>query len=294
MMKIGCFALIQPFATISRQFELLREMGIEYADLTDSHNGGSLGVEYGFTSSVSLDSHPERIQAIARAAGVRLSAFCAHANLLDPPSPDIYGTNEIIKAIRLAQLLNISNVITTEGDPKTAFGHNLTPEQRIFAIRERLQAPIEWAHELGVQLLIEPHGVVTSRIETMAQLLDELGHEDTVGVCLDTGNSWLGGSEPLDYVRRFDRRIKHVHWKDMGEEWLPQRGSVFGCGMGTIALGDGLVGVQGIVEALLEIGFNGETTLEIAGVENVLLSLQRLQDWGATTAEDARPVAADA
>jgi len=293
-MKIGCFALIQPFATMARQFAILRQMGIEYADLTDSHDGGSLGVEYGFTPSVSLDSHPERLRAMARAAGVQFSSFCAHANLLDPPSPDVYGTTEIIKAIRLASLLHIPNVITTEGDPKTAFGHSLTPEQRIFAIRERLQAPIEWAHELGVQLLIEPHGVVTSQTETMAQLLDELGHEDIVGVCLDTGNSWLGGSEPLDYVRRFGRRIKHVHWKDMGEEWLPQRGAIFGCGMATIALGDGVVGVQKIVEALLEAGFDGETTLEIAGVENVVLSLQRLQDWGAIAAEDTRPVAADA
>jgi inosose dehydratase len=293
MFKIGCFALIQPFTTMSRQFELIREMGIEYADLTDNHNGGSLGVEYGFTSSISLDSHPERIRAMARAAGVQLSAFCAHANLLDPPSPDVYGTNEIIKAIRLAKLLHIPNVITTEGEPKTAFGHSLTSEQRIFAVRERLQAPIEWARELGVQLLLEPHGVVTSRTETMARLLDELGHEDVVGVCLDTGNSWLGGSEPLDYVHRFGKRIKHVHWKDMGEEWLPRRSKVFGCGMATIPLGDGLVGVREIVAALLESGFNGETTLEIAGGENVKLSLQRLQVW-ATADEEALSVAADA
>lgn len=287
-MKIGCFALIQPFASMSRQFELIREMGIEYADLTDNHNGGSLGVEYGFTSSVSLDSHPERIRAMARNAGVRLSSFCAHANLLDPPSPEVYGTNEIIKAIRLAHLLNISNVITAEGDPKTAFGHHLTPEQRLFAIRERLQAPIEWARELGIQLLIETHGVVTSRTETMAELLDQLGCEETVGLCLDTGNAWLGGSEPLDYVRLFGARIKHVHWKDMGENWLPQRGTVFGCGMATIALGDGVVGLRQIVEALTESGFDGETTLEIAGVENVKRSLERLQRWGRSPAEVAR------
>jgi inosose dehydratase len=290
-MKIGCFALIQPFAAMSRQFELIREMGIEYADLTDNHNGGCLGVEYGFTASVSLDSHPERIRSMARAADVRLSSFCAHANLLDPPSPDVYGTTEIIKAVRLAHLLGIHNVITTEGDPKTAFGHNLTHEQRLFAIRERLQAPIEWARELGVQLLIETHGIVTSQTKSMAELLDQLGCEDVIGLCLDTGNAWLGGSDPLDYIRRFGSRIKHVHWKDIGESWLERRGTVFGCGMATIALGDGLVGVRSIVDALIESGFDGDTTLEIAGVDNVKRSVQRLEEWTAIAA-NSRPLLA--
>ena len=284
-MKIGCFALIQPFSTMARQFQLIHEMGIEYADLTDSHDGGSLGVEYAFTSSISLDSHPERIRTMAAAAGVKLSAMCAHANLLDPPSPDVYGTNQIIKAIRLAKLLDITNVITTEGDPKTAFGHNLTPVQRLFTIREKLQAPIEWARELGVKLLIEPHGVVTSQIETMSELLDQLGNEDTVGVCLDTGNAWLGGSEPLDYVRRFGTRIQHVHWKDISAEWVPRRGSIFGCGMATIPLGDGVVGVEKIADALLQAGFEGETTLEIAGLENIRQSLLRLEKWGVTVTQ---------
>jgi inosose dehydratase len=290
MIKIGCFALVQPFATMARQFQLIREMGIRNADLTDNHNGGSLGVEYGFTSSISLDSHPERIRSMASAAGVRLSSFCAHANMLDPPSPDVYATTEIIKAIRLAHLLDIRHVITTEGDPKTAFGHSLTHAERLFAIRERLQAPIEWARELGIELLIEPHGVVTSQIESMEELLGRLGNEDVIGVCLDTGNSWLGGSDPLDYVRRFGKRIKHVHWKDMSETWLPQRGSLFGCGMATIPLGDGVVGVRSVLEALLESGFDGDTTLEIAGVENVELSVQRLQEWGAAVAQRASSV----
>jgi inosose dehydratase len=269
---------------MAEQFKAIREMGIENADLTDNHDGGILGVEFGFTASVSLDSHPAKIRAIVAAAGVRLSAFCAHANLLDPISPDIYSTNQIIKAIRLASLLDIRHVITTEGDPKTEFGHNLTHEQRIFAIRERLYEPIHWAEELGVELLIEPHGIVTDDLESMAELLDALGHEDTVGVCLDTGNSWLGGYDPLDFIRRFGKRIRHVHWKDMGPEWLSQRGKLYGCGMGSIPLGDGLVNAPAIVEALLSVGFDGDTTIEIGGAENVRLSAERLRLWVGTTA----------
>lgn len=278
-MKIGCFALVQPFLPVAEQLKLIKELGVDYADVTDNHDGGSLGVEYGFAETISLDSHPAKIRQMAADAGVELTAFCAHANLLDPPSPDIYSTNQIIKAVRLAAACGIDHVITTEGDPKTEFGHGLSPDERIFAITERLYEPVRWAEELGVKLLLEPHGVVTDDVDHMEALLDRLGHEDTVGICLDTGNSWLGGAEPIDYIKRFGLRIQHVHWKDMPAEWLPKRGKEFGCGMAIIPLGDGVVGIEAIVGALQAIGFDGATTMEIAGEDNVRTSIERLHNW---------------
>ncbi len=280
-MLIGCFALVEPFTPMERQFQAIQEMGIQYADITDNHDGASLGVEFGFAATVSLDSHPAKIKKMAEAAGITLTAFCAHANLLDPSSPDIYGTAAIIKAIRLAHLLGIKHVITTEGDPKTEFGHNLTPEEQIFSIREKLYTPIQWAEELGLELLLETHGMVTDSIEKMGRLLELLGHAETVGICLDTGNSWLGGAEPLEYVKTFGSRIKHVHWKDLPAEWEEKRGSMFGCGMAPIALGDGVINIQAVVKALQDIGFDGATTLEIAGPDNVKRSVERLQEWSA-------------
>ena len=279
MMIVGCFALIEPFGPMERQFEAIREMGIEYADITDNHNGGMLGVEYGFTASFSLDSHPAKILQMAKKFGLTLTSVCAHANLLDPASPDVYGTHEIVKAIRLAKLLDIKHVITTEGDPKTEFGKNLTSKERVFSICEKLQSPIEWAEQLGVELLLEPHGIVTDSIDDMSNLLERLGHRQTVGICLDTGNSWLGGSEPLDYIKTFGNRIKHVHWKDMPKEWVTKRGKLYGCGMSSIPLGDGVVGIEAIVDALINIGFDGPTTLEVAGIDAVKISYERLQKW---------------
>ena len=146
-------------------------------------------------------------------------------------------------------------------------------------IRERLYHPLLWAEELGIELLLETHGVVTDTVSGMGELLDALGHEKNLGVCLDTGNSWLGGAEPLDYIKAFGNRIKHVHWKDMGPEWLPRRGTLYGCGMATIALGEGVIDVPAIVQALLNAGFDGATTLEIAGPDNVRRSIERLECW---------------
>jgi inosose dehydratase len=277
--QIGCFALVEPFRDLRRQFAAIGELGIRYADLTDNHDGALLGNEFGFTGAASLDAPPDLLLEMVRRAGLTLTAVCAHANLLDPAAPHVYGTSQIIKAIKLAHVLGVKQVITTEGDPKTDFGHALTPDQRRFTIAEKLYHPIRWAKSLGIELLLEPHGIVTDSIDETARLLDTLGHADTVGLNLDTGNLWLGGGDPLAYISTFGSRIKHVHWKDLGTEWQPKRGQLFGCGMAIIALGDGVIGLPAICAALKKLGFAGPTTLEVAGKDAVLTSARRLEEW---------------
>jgi inosose dehydratase len=278
-MIIGCFALMEPFTPMKRQFEVIRSLGFDFADLTDNHDGATLGTEYGFAASFSLQSHPATIRDMVASFNLTLTSVCAHANLLDPTAPDRYGTVQIIRAIQLAHFLGIKQVITTEGDPKTDFGHKLTRDQMLFSIREKLHEPIRWARELSIDLLLEPHGVLTDTVKGMTDILDALGNDPSVGINLDTGNSWLGGGDPLQFVRVFGKKIKHVHWKDMPREWEPKRGTMYGCGMGLIPLGDGVVGIDAIVRELDKIGFDGPTTLEVAGPDNVKKSAQRLRAW---------------
>lgn len=277
-MKIGCFALIQPFSDMRQQFQAIRELGIQYADVTDNHDGATLGTEFGFSASISLEAHPERITRMIADTGISLTAVCAHANLLDPISPDIYSTPQIIKAIKLAHFLGVKQVITTEGDPKTAFGEHLTDDERIFTSAEKLYWPIRWAKQLGIQLLLEPHGIVTDSIKLTTRLLERLGEPETVGLNLDTGNLWLGGGDPVEYVRTFGKRIRHVHWKDMPAEWVAKRGTMYGCGMAVIPLGAGVVGIDKVINELQKIGFDGPTTLEVAGAEAVKRSVVYLQE----------------
>jgi len=278
-MKIGCFACVEPFAPLARQLKAIQEMGFRYADVTDNHDGAALGEEFGFAPTASLDSHPGHLRRLANEAGITLSAFCCHANLLDPTSPATYGTAQIIKAIRLAKDLGIREVITTEGEPHTAFGKGLKAKEQLLLIREKLQTPIAWAEELGIQLLIETHGPVSDNLVLMGDLLDALKHEKTVGICLDTGNCWLGGGDPLAYIKTFGQRIGHVHWKDMPADMRTQRGRIFGCGMALIALGEGVVGIETIVKALRTTGIDVATTLEIAGADAVKRSALALKKW---------------
>ena len=101
-MKVGCFALVDPFSTLDHQIERIAGLGFKYADVTDNHPGGLLGREFGFSATASLDDNPADLKAMFDAHGLTITSVCAHANLLDASSPARYATNELMKAVRLA------------------------------------------------------------------------------------------------------------------------------------------------------------------------------------------------
>jgi inosose dehydratase len=278
-MKVGCFALVDPFSGIEHQLERIAGMGFEYADITDNRQGGLLGNEFGFTGALSLDSNPADVQAMFDRHGLTITSVCAHANLLDASSPAVYGTEEILKAIRLSAALGVQDVITTEGDPKTDWGHNLSDAERIFIVAEKLHEPIRLADALGVRILLEPHGILTDSIDGIQAIMEKLGNPENLGVNMDTGNSWLGGADPVETARTFKDIIWHIQWKDLPAEWEELRGTMYGCGFGSIPLEEGVIDIKGVYEVLKD-GETEYTTLEVGGDENLLASVKFLESIG--------------
>lgn len=278
---VGCFALVDPFSTLDHQLDRIRDWGFTTADVTDTSDGAVLGNHFGFSAVASLDANPFDLKRMFEERGLRITSYCAHASLLDAAAPWRYGTSEIIKAIRAAAAIGVPHVITTEGEPETKFGRNLTRQEAIFSILEKLHEPLRVAEDHGVKLLLESHGPYTGDLDAIEEIL-ERADSPALALNLDTGNSWLGGSDPVELVRRFGPLIEHVHWKDLGAEWEPKRGTLFGCGMSTIPLGTGQVDIRGVYDALVTAGFDGATTLEIAGDDAVLSSADLLVSFGAT------------
>lgn len=279
-MKVGCFALIDPFSVLDHQLSRIQEWGFKYADVTDNTDGGCLGVEFGFTAVASLDANPFDLKRMFEQHGLTITSFCAHANLLDPAAPWRYGTAQIIKAVRAAAAMGVKHVITTEGDPKTEFGHSLSEREALFSIREKLHEPLRLAADHGVKILLEPHGKYTDSVDYMEKIL-ELCNSEALGINMDTGNCWLGGGDPVEMIKRLGSKIEHVHWKDWPAEMEAQRGKIFGAGMAVIPLGTGVVDIKGSFEALKAAGYDGYTTLEVAGEENVKQSYAYLKSLGA-------------
>lgn len=277
-MKVGCFALIDPFRPLDHQLKRIASMGFRCADITDSHPGGLLGGGI-FHAAVSLDDNPFDVKRLFERHGLEISSMAAHAHLLDPSHPARYGTSEIMKALKLAAAIGVKHVVTTELDAETERGRGLSREHQIVVVADKLWEPVRLAADLGLSLLLESHGPLTGSIAGLRDIMDALGNPPSLGINLDTGNSWLGGADPVAMAREFKDRIGHVHWKDLGKEMEPHRGRLHGCGFSTIALGEGVIDITGVCEALKDAAIEA-STLEIVGEENLRRSHEFLQRQG--------------
>ena len=267
-MNIGVFLLIEPFASVDVQLSHAAKMGFEFADITDTNAGGSMLGTAGFSPTISLDENPFEVKRMFERHGITPSTVCAHAGLLEPSNPGIYGTTEVMKAIKLAAAIGIKDVVTTETDPRSEWAKSLSYEEQIFVIAEKLHTPVKMAADYGVRILLEPHGPITDSIKGLQDVFDRLGNPDALGVNLDTGNSWLGGADPVEMARVFKDKIHHIHWKDLDAEWEPKRGTLYGCGFSTIALGDGVIDIQGVCDVLKDCNIES-STLEIIGEADI-------------------------
>jgi inosose dehydratase len=279
-MEIGVFLLIEAFQSVERQLECAREMGFTCADITDTNSGGSMLGTAGFSPTVSLDENPFEVKRLFAKYGIRPTTVCAHAALLEPSNPGLYGTAEIMKAVHFAAAIGIKDIVTTDTDPHSEWAKKLSYEQRVFVCAEKLYTPVKMAADYGVRILLEPHGPLTDSIKGLQDLFAMLGDPESLGVNLDTGNSWLGGTDPVEMARVFKKKIHHVHWKDLGAEWIPKRGTQFGCGFSTIAIGDGVIDIKGICDVLRDAKIDS-STLEIVGSAETLQKSKRyLQGCG--------------
>ena len=268
-MNVGLFLLIKPFASVEEQLKAAKEMGFTCADITDTNAGGSMLGTAGFSPTISLDDNPFDVKRLFDKYGIKISTVCAHANLIDPSKASRYGTHEIMKAIRLAAAIGVKEVITTESEPVTEWGHKINFDQRTFVIAEKLYEPVRMAADYGVRILLENHGPVTDTIDGLARVFELLDNPSSLGLNLDTGNTWLGGTDPVEVAKKFKDKIHHIHWKDLGEDWIPRRGKQYGAGFSTIAMGDGVIDIKGVCEVLKDQKIEN-STLEIVGEPEIL------------------------
>jgi inosose dehydratase len=78
-----------------------------------------------------------------------------------------------------------------------------------------VDAVAEVTAALGLTTVVHPHqGTLIERAEDV----DRLASSSAVAWCLDPGHLALGGYDPLDFLRRYGHRVRHVHLKDVDLE----------------------------------------------------------------------------
>ena len=97
-----------------------------------------------------------------------------------------------------------------------------------------------------------------------------MNHTDPeyVNLLFDTGHFAYCGEDPLEMVRLYGPRIRHVHLKDIRKEVVEQvknekKSFLDGVRMGTFTVpGDGVIDFDPIFEELSKIGYEGYLLVE--------------------------------
>ena len=243
------------------------ELGYEYVEPM-VHWGRELLSEAGYFHSVSMLDDPYRIKRACEKAKVKLSGFSSHAPLCKPE----ISTEYLKQAIRFAAECGAPVVNTDEG-LKPAW---TTKEEDGVLMRYTLREAATLAEERGIKIGIEPHSQYTTTPEGLDWICG-LVKSPAIGVNFDTGNSYLGGQDPIAWLEHVAGRLVHLHAKDISvKQSESERGKVTGTPVGC-ACGDGVIDWKKVIAVCKKQNRDIVFSVECGTVEQAAKSLQYLK-----------------
>ena len=207
------------------------ELGYEYVEPM-VHWGRELLSEAGYFHSVSMLDDPYRIKNACLKNHIKLSGLSSHTPLCKPE----IGVEYLKQAIRFAAECGAPVVNTDEG-PKPSW---TTQEEDHVLMRYTLQEAAFVAEPRSISIGIEPHQQYSKHPDGLDRIYN-LVKSPAIGINFDTGNSFLCGHDPYQWLERVLGRLVHLHAKDISvEQSGAERGKVTGTPVGC-ACGDGVI-----------------------------------------------------
>jgi len=161
------------------------------------------------------------------------------------------------KLIVLADVMSTERMAVSGRVDESRDGMNDSQWQ---AATQILQQIAEGSRELGLSAVFHHHaGTFVETPQEVARLCENTD-PDILGLCLDTGHYLFGGGDPLEAVKTYGNRIRHLHLKDVQPSVLDSArreglGFLDAVGRGVFCeLGDGAVDLKTIVEDLTAYG----------------------------------------
>ncbi|VAX27690.1 possible sugar phosphate isomerase, partial [hydrothermal vent metagenome] len=207
------------------------EIGYDYVEPM-VHWGRELLSEAGYFHSVSMLDDPLRIKNACDEAGVKISGLSTHTPLCKPEISVEY----LKQAIRFAAEIGAPVVNTDEG-PKPTW---TTEEEDHVLMRYVLMEAAKVAEPRGIKIGLEMHQQYSKSPDGFEKILN-LVNSPNIGVNFDTGNSYLSGEDPYEWLEDCIDRLVHLHAKDIAmKQSEEERGKVTGTPVGC-ACGDGVI-----------------------------------------------------
>ncbi len=153
------------------------------------------------------------------------------------------STEYLKQAIRFAAECGAPVVNTDEG-PKPVW---TTEEEDHVLMRYVLTEAAAIAEGRGILIGLEPHQQYSKHPDGLDRIY-KLVDSSAIGINFDTGNSYLCGHDPIEWLQRVKDRLVHLHAKDISvQQSEDKRGKVTGTPAGC-ACGEGVIDWKKVIE----------------------------------------------
>jgi sugar phosphate isomerase/epimerase len=243
------------------------ELGYEYVEPM-VHWGRELLSEAGYFHSVSMLDDPLRIKRACSAARIKVSGLSAHTPLCKPE----IGVEYLKQALRFAAECGAPVINTDEGakQPWTTEAEDFT------LMRYTLQEAVRVAEPRGLLIGLEPHQQYSKHPDGLDRMY-QLVKSPSVGINFDTGNSYLAGHDPYQWLERVIARCVHIHAKDISmEQSADSRGKVSGTPVGC-ACGDGVIDWTRVIQICRDCPGDLVLSVECGTIEQAARSIEHLR-----------------
>lgn len=242
---------------------------VEFAVLDGQNFIAALGYDPG----VSLESNPRALRRFLDKLGLQVSQIDGSYPMMGP-NGSAYGIHYVTQSIRFAAELGCPMVDTVDG----AFETPGLTRQEVFRITcDNYRQCLAWAEDYRVIINVEPHGPYTNDLEFMHQLFKTFESE-WLRCNFDTGNTFIAGHDPLDYLKALRPYVAHCHIKDVSAELAAAvRGEETGIGSSIVPVGGGVnaENIRRCLAYLDETKWDGVVSIECHGSdENTAASVK--------------------
>lgn len=220
----------------------------------------------GYDPSISLQSNPRALRRYCEQKGLVISQIDGSFPLMGPDG-SAFGVQYLQQSIRFAAELGCPMVDTVDGAFET---EGLTREEVFRVTCDNYRQCLSWAEDYNVIINVEPHGPYTNDGDFMERLFKYFDSE-YLRMNFDTGNTFISGLDPLEYMKRFRKYITHAHIKDVSEGLAAAvRGEETGIACSEVPIGGGVnaENIKKCLAYLQETEWNGVVSIECYGSDN--------------------------
>ena len=183
--------------------------GLKHIEFAAIHGQNFINA-LGYDPGVSLQSNPRALRRFLDKLGLRVSQIDGSYPMMGP-NGSAFGVQYVTQSIRFAAELGCPMVDTVDG----AFEIPGFTRKEVFRITcDNYRQCLAWAEDYKIIINVEPHGPYTNDIDFMQRLFQHFDSE-YLRCNFDTGNTFIAGHNPLDYLKALRKYVSHCHIKDV-------------------------------------------------------------------------------